>query len=216
LDKKKIQRVSDRCKRICGKKQSECFVNKKEQINCIADMVINKTSSIIMTLGASVQMKDSEFILETAMESLSDAGELSNWIKYLQIVPDLLTLSSLILDADSMEKRKEIRYPVPGELEGQIKVVSDDIPEARLVNFSQSGMQILSSRPIEGGAVHQYHLMSDIEDGLKNPFKAMVMYCIPTEGSYICGARIVEMLGSGIFNFFSPIHQLMLDMTAGL
>jgi hypothetical protein len=213
---KAIHKVSDRCERICGKKKSECFVNKKEQINCIADMVINKTTTIAMSLTASVRMKDSDFILETALESISDAGELSNWIKYLQIVPDLLTLSSLVLDVDSTEKRKQIRYPVPGEFEGRIRVVFDDMHKVGLLNFSQSGMQMLSSRPMEKGNIIQCHLAADIEEAPTTPFKAAVMYCFPTGGSYTCGARILELRGSEIFNFFSPVHQLMLDMTAGL
>jgi hypothetical protein len=213
---KAIQRVSDRCERICGKKQSECYVNKREQINCIADMVINKTSSIIMSLSASLQTDDGGFLRDTASESLTDASELSNWIKYLQIVPDLRTLSTLVLDTSSAEKRKEIRYPVPGDLEGRINVICDDMPDAGLLNFSQSGMQIRSSRPIKEGAVLKCHIVTDVEEGPKNPFKATAMYCIPVEGSYMCGARISEMRGSGVFNFFSLVHQLMLDMTAEL
>jgi hypothetical protein len=182
----------------------------------MADIIINKTSSIIMTLGASLQMNDGGFIRDTASESLTDACELSNWIKYLQIVPDLLTLSALVLDADSTKKRKEIRYPLPGELEGHINVICNDMHEAKLVNFSQSGMQILSPRPIKEAAVLQCHLVADVAEGLKNPFKATAMYCDQVDGSYMCGARISEMRGSGFFNFFNLVHQLMLDMTADL
>jgi len=209
---KKIERVSDRCERICGQKQSECFVNKKDQINCISDMVVNKTSSIMMALSASLQMDDSEFLLDTARESLADACELSNWIKYLQIVPNLLTLSTLVLDAENTEKRMEIRYPTPEEFEGRLNVIYDEMLEAKLVNFSQKGMQIRSAKPIEGGAVIKCHLIADIADGLKNPFIATVMYCVPQDGAYVSGVRISQMQNSSVFNFFSLVHQLMLDL----
>ena len=167
----------------------------------------------MMALSASLQMDDSEFLRETAKESLSDVCELSNWIKYLQIVPDLLTLSTLVLDTDAAEKRTEIRYPLSKEFEGQIHVIYNGMLEAKLVNFSQKGIQIISSQPIEEGTVLQCHLMADVAEGTNNPFKATAMYCASVDGSNICGARITEMQGSGVFNFFSLVHQFMLDMT---
>jgi hypothetical protein len=179
----------------------------------MADMIINKASSIIMALGTSLQMDDHEFLRETAKESLSAACELSNWIKYLQIVPDLLALSTLVLDADSVKKRTEIRYPLPKEFENKIKVIYDDIHEAKIVNFSQNGIQILLSRPIEKAMVIQCHLLADVNKQTSKPFKATAMYCVPTEGSYMCGAQISDLHRGGTFNFFSIVHQLMLDMT---
>lgn len=56
------------------------------------------------------------------------------------------------------------------------------------------------------------HLTEDIEKGLANPFKAKAMYVVSSNGSNICGMRIVEMQGSAVFNFFSQVHQLMLDI----
>lgn len=210
---KVIQRVRDRCERICGKKQSECFVNKKEQINCMADMIINKASSIIMALGTSLQMDDHALLRDTAKESLSAASELSNWIKYLQIVPDLFALSTLVLDADSVKKRTEIRYPMPKDFEGMIKVIYDNTFEARLINFSQNGMQIILSQPLEKGTVIKCHLLADIIDENTKPFKATAMYCVPKGNSYMCGAQITDMRNSGFFNFFSLVHQLMMEIT---
>ena len=175
-------------------------------------MVVNKTASIMMALSASLQMDDYEFLKDTARESLSDTCELSNWVKYLQIVPDLLTLSSLVLDADSAEKRTEIRYPLPSEFKGKFNVIFSDMLEAGLINFSQSGMQVATSKPIEQGTVLECHLTEDIEKGLVNPFKAKAMYVVSSNGSNICGMRIVEMQGSEVFNFFSLVHQLMLDI----
>ena len=212
MPEKRIERVSDRCRRICGENLDHCFVNKKEQINCISDMVINKTASIMMALSASLQMDDYEFLKDTGRESLSDTCELSNWVKYLQIVPDLLTLSSLVLDADSAEKRSEIRYPLPSEFEGKVNIIFSDMLEARLINFSQSGMQVATNKPIEQGTVLECHLTKDIEEGLVSPFKAKAMYVVSSNGSNICGMRIVEMQGSEVFNFFSLVHQLMLDI----
>jgi hypothetical protein len=179
----------------------------------MADMIINKASSIIMALGTSLQIDDHELMRDTARESLSAACELSNWIKYLQIVPDLYALSTLVLDADAVKKRTEIRYPVPEEFEEKIKIIYDDLLEGRLVNFSQQGMQILLSRPIENGTIIQCRLVADIDDRSSKPFKATAMYCVPAKDSYMCGAQISEMQSSGFFNFFSLVHQLMLDTT---
>jgi hypothetical protein len=207
---KEIHTVSDRCERICGKKQLECFVNKKQKSGRMADMIFNKNSSIMMALGASRQMDDGEFLRDTEGESMSDACELSNWIQYLQIM-HALTLSALILDPEAVEKWTEIRFPLPSEFERQINVICDDVHEARLLNFSQRGMQILSSRPIREGTVFQCRLVADGEEDYRNPFMATAMYCIPVEGSYMCGARLSDMHGSGVFNFFSRVHQLMMD-----
>lgn len=179
----------------------------------MADVIINKTTSIIMSLSASLQTDDRELLKDTARESLSNACELSNWIKYLQIVPDLLTLSTLVLDSNSVQKRKEIRYPVPAELEGRINVLCDDMFEARLVNFSQSGMQILSDRPIREGSILRCRLITDVEEGTPKTFRATAMYCAQIEDSYICGALISDIHGNGGFNFFNAIYQLILDYT---
>jgi hypothetical protein len=127
-------------------------------------------------------------------------------------VPDLQTLSSLVLDADSAEKRTEVRYPLPPEFVGKINVLFSDMIEAKITNFSQSGMQITTNKQVERGDVLTCNLSEDISEGLKNPFKARVQYAVPSNDSYICGMRIVEMQGSDIFNFFSLVHQLMLDI----
>jgi hypothetical protein len=72
-------------------------------------------------------------------------------------------------------------------------------------------MQILSPEPIRESAILKCRLLADVNEGPMNPFRATAIYCIPLKDHYLCGARIVEMHNSGVFNFFSVVHQLILD-----
>jgi hypothetical protein len=214
---KAIHNIKERCERICKKNRSDCLFKRENHTGCIADMIINKTSTInktsswMLTLSDALKMDDcDEYLSDSAFESMPDACEISNWIKYMQVM-HLISLSSLVLNEKSEEKRKEIRYPFPREFEGQINIICDDMLKATLVNCSQKGMQILSSRPIEKGTVFKFSLEADVDEGSRNQFKATSVYCVPVEDSYVSGVRIQEMDGNGVFNFFSRVHRLMLD-----
>ena len=204
-----IHRVRDRCEGICKKNQSERFADRKKQTGCVADMIINKTSSMMMARGTALRVDDKEFPEDSADERRSDTCEISGWIKHLQVM-HLITLSALVLNSKYVEKLTDIRHPLPSEFQGQIKIVTDNGIKARLVNFSQKGMQVLSPWPLDEGEEFHFHLVTDRGDDASNLFKASAMYCTPADGPFLCGVRILEMDGREAFNFFSCVHQLMM------
>ena len=207
-----VDRVGDRCVRICGGMKEECFVNRREQINCIADMVINKTTVMSVALDSALKTGDREMIEKRIKASLKSASELANWIKYLQMVPDLRTLSSLVLDADSGEKRMEIRYPMPEDETGSLRVVLPGGGESSLVDFSQSGLGILSQAPLQAGAVVECRLTSDATGPRPEVFTAEARWCLPAGGGHACGMLIREVKGRASFNFFNMVNQFMLNI----
>jgi hypothetical protein len=208
-----IDRMIDRCRRICKTPDKQCFINSREQLNCIADMVINKAAGISMLLELSLLEEEKDIIDEDIMESISSANELSNWIRYLQMVGDLHELSSLVLDSDSSEKRKEIRYPVPEILSEKISVRvkrSGEIMPVRLTNFSQSGLQIKSPEPLDIDHLGEFSIASADTEARELTLKASIRYCWEQDGKFVMGARIEELLGSATFNFFTNVYDLML------
>jgi len=212
MEEHSVDRVEDRCKRICGETRADCFVNSREQINCIADMVVNKTSVISVSLSALFQSNDPERMKQKAEGAARSASELANWIKYLQMVPDLQTLSSLVLDAASDEKRMEIRYPVPEEDIGKVRVVLPGGAEARLIDFSQSGLGIVSADKLEAGAELECRLTSDATGPQMDVFRGRVMYCFPSSDGHASGMRISEVRGQSSFNFFDLVNQFLMDI----
>jgi hypothetical protein len=209
-----IDRVEDRCKRICGETREHCYVNSRQQLNCIADLVINKTASISMLLGFSLDEQDKEAANENLRESISISNELSNWVKYLRIVKDLRDLSSLVLDSDSAEKRTEIRYPMPGGYETQVAMtiaLPDSEVQCVIVNFSQSGAQLRCPKALDIDSLAECIIKLPPPYNNEMPCRARIKYCGKSDGDYIIGARIDEVSGSRSFNFFEKIINLLLQ-----
>ncbi len=203
-----LDRMSDRCKRLCGPNDKHCFINHKEQINCIADMVVNKTSAASMLLGLNLQDAASQELKEDLTESITLLTELSNWIQYLQLVPDLQATSSLILSSDLSEKRTEIRYPVPKGLEGRTLLhITDETGttfKGQLVDFSQSGMGFSIPASLKPDTEVDCTI-SDRGEEHTARVRAWVKYCIRTNESYTAGIRIEELEGNRRFNFFGTV-----------
>jgi hypothetical protein len=212
MQERSVDRVRDRCRRICGETREDCFVNSREQINCIADMVVNKTSVMSIALNALLKSNDPENMKRKAEGAKRSASELSNWIKYLQMVPDLQALSTLVLDAEAEEKRTEIRYPVPEEEKGMIRVVLPGGSEAGLNYFSQSGLGLVSQEPLEKGSEPECRLTSDATGPHMVVFRGTVMYSFPSEGGHVSGMRINEVKGQGSFNFFDTVNQFLINI----
>jgi len=210
MKERTVDRVRDRCKRICGKTREDCFINRREQINCISDTIINKTTIMTLSLGSILQSNDIELMKTKAANAMKSAAELSNWIKYLQLVPDLQALSSLVLDAEADEKRMEIRYPVPDR--SRARVLLPGGTEAVLIDFSQSGFGMLTREPMETGSVLECRLTSDITGPQMEVFSTEVMYSFPSGDSHSSGLLVSEVRGYGSFNFFNLVNQFLMDM----
>lgn len=207
-----IDRVQDRCGRICGPIERDCYVNRRSQLNCIADLVINKTTGISMILDFALQEPDKNIMDEYIAECLTSAHELANWIKYLQMIKNLQDLSSLVLDADAGDKRSEIRYPMPEKFSDSVVIVleGENTPPCSVINFSQSGVQMVGPVDIK--------IMQHVRGTVMNPrcskgtpFAAQVAYC-KTDGSvsYV-GLRITEVHGAKSFNFFNDVYAAVIE-----
>jgi hypothetical protein len=204
-----IHRVRERCDSICKKKRSERDINRGGQTGCMADMVINRTSSMMMARGTALRMDDKEFPEDAADERRSDECEVSSWVKHLQVM-HLISLSRLILNVEYVEKLTDIRNPLPSEFEGQIKIVCDNGIKARIVNFSPKGMQVLSPWPMDEGEELHFRLVTDLGESENNTFKASAIYCTSVKGAFLCGMRILQKEGRAALNFYSSVHKLMM------
>ncbi len=211
-----INRMKDRCRLICGSEDPDCFVTSKNQLNCIADLVINKTTGITMMLELSLSGKKVYEEGEAIRKAFASTNELSNWIKYLQMVGDMKELHSLVLDSDQNEKRGEIRYPMPEVQADKVGMALADTEGQgflRVINFSQSGVRFISPAPYEVGDVIESHLVSSGGSWVDTVvLKAEVRNCLGSEGIYPVGARVCEVSGKDTFNFFGNMHSLMLGV----
>lgn len=207
-----LDRMSDRCKRICGTVDNECYINSKNQLRCIIDMVINNTSTITMTLGFSLDEDSRDAMVENMKLAINSSNELSNWIKFLQLMGDLKKLSSLVLDSDAKENRTEIRYPMTVPT-GKITVYANGA-HGDIINYSQSGVKFYCSEPLEPGTSMEADLVLNIPQGKKVPIVLKVAYCIKSEDNnqYIAGAQLQEVYGSRLFNFFNEVHHMIMDL----
>lgn len=215
-----IDLMSDRCRRICGSTDRACYINSREQLNCIADMVVNKTATISMIMRFSLQEDERSFIDENIREVIANAYELSNWVRYLQLVQDLRRLSSLVLDADSKEKRKDIRYPVPDEhVDTMLAMVhcgeGATGMEGRLVNFSQSGLRLrMKGMPCSGPAT--IRIIPRSAEGRALELSVDVRYAGVDSEGYALGAKVLNVGGNAVFNFFDEVYRIILEARAGL
>lgn len=219
-----INRMKDRCRLICGSSEADCFVMNRNQLHCIADLVINKTTAISMMLELSLSEKNIDQDGEAVRMAFASTNELTNWIKYLQMVGGMKELHSLVLGSDLNEKRGEIRYPLPESHADRVGVSIDD-PEGlaflRVLNFSQSGVRFISPAPYEVGDLIECCLVSS-KGSRDDPvvFKAEVRNCRgsaggsagDSNGGYEVGANVLEVSGKDAFNFFVNMHALMLSM----
>lgn len=211
-----IERMSDRCKRICGNVDKPCYVDNKNHIGCLTDSIINRTSAICMMLNYSINETDKEALDNNIKDSLAIANELSNWIKYIQLIGNLQKLLPLVLNSDAGEKRREIRYPLPDafteDFKTQIKMNCAPMPSA-LVNYSQSGVQLMTPEPIGPGSVIECRLSAGTSNnGSKGvPFKAKIVYSVESMDGFVTGAKLEEVFGSPVFNFFNSVHGLIIE-----
>ncbi len=211
-----INRMKDRCRLICGRDDADCFVMSKNQLECIADLVINKTTATSMMLELSLSGNVIDEDGEAIRKAFASTNELTNWIKYLQMVLDMKELHSLVLGSDMNEKREEIRYPMPEAQADKVGMALADTGGKdfmRVINFSQSGVRFVSPAPYEVGDVVESYLVSSGGTWADTVvFKAEVCNCIGSGGSYQVGARVGEVSGKEVFNFFVNVHSLILGV----
>lgn len=209
-----ISRVSDRCRNICGEPDEHCYINSEKRLNCIADLVINKTMGVSLMLDSAMEECTQENLMQYLTLSSVTINELSNWIKYLQLVQDLKELSSLELDSTNTEKRQEIRYPMPKELTDEIRIAlagPKGEVSVTVTNFSQRGLQVQSPVAMQKGTQLECVIIQRDDLGLAMHLKAEVRYCAGKQSSYVMGLKVHELSGKTVFNLFSVIYSLVVQ-----
>ncbi len=138
-----------------------CFINNKKQIECLSDLLINKTFGASEILQQILRETENPELAIRIKEAVRGLYEIMNWIKYIQIAHDLRlsfkptvtsgvsqggtnvppcvppTVTSPLSTVTSpltqyQEKRKEIRYPLPEILQRYIELIID--AEGRILN----------------------------------------------------------------------------------
>ena len=209
----------ERCKRICGG-VSDCCITNSKQAACISDMVINKVSGIkllIEELALAESGRDE--LKEKLAIALKNIDELTNWVKFLQIVHDLRLLGSLSPADNPSEKRKESRYPLPAAYQNYLRLkihAGASWTPAHLLNFSRYGMQFRYACPLDLNEVHQCVLSTARSFRNAVSFKARVSNCRRQNEEFIIGATIEEVEDSGIFNFFESAYNLVMEICRDL
>lgn len=213
MQDKEIEKVADRCKRICGGSTEQCYIRNDKQLRCIADMVINKTATIIKGLKSALENDDNKALKQAALLSMRNATELSNWIQYLQTISDYNSYSKLVLDATSSERRTEIRYPLWDRCQKKFQVLlNNGADQAEILNISQSGVELRTQKDIPKGTIMECQLVANKQKSRATHFIAEAVYCKKVGDAYECGARVLEAGGEKLFNFFGFVHQFTINI----
>ncbi len=201
--------MKTRCQIICGSNRDHCFIKNQRQLACIADMIINKVSGISLIIDMARHERNSEKILEILNEASKDVNEIISWVQYLQIAHDLIELSSQFGKVREQEMRRETRYPLPEIYQKYIVItmnLSGSLLPVLITNYSQNGVQFISSEPISVNSVIECILSDRQAIGKGNSFRVNVRYCNKhNDKDFILGARIEDPL-----DIFRSIHDLAL------
>ncbi|MBI4837710.1 MAG: hypothetical protein HY806_00860 [Nitrospirae bacterium] len=207
--------MKERCRQICGDDVSNCFINNKKQIACIADMVINKVFGISSVVEIALKENLKEDIVERLDLALKETQELIDWIKFLQIANDLKTLISASELNHEAEKRSEMRFPLP-EIYKQylaLKINTFGVyNQVTLLNFSRSGLRFKSLFPLETNSVKECILVTSHIISKEVSFNVIIRHCIKDSGGYIVGGQIEKVSDSTSFDFFKSIYDYAIDI----
>lgn len=148
--------------------------------------------------------------------ALREMEQLSDWIKYLQIVRDIKIFFSLS-EERIPEKRKETRFPLPEVyqkyIELRVKVKDTSLPVI-LINFSKKGLQFKCKEHLRLNSLLEFtvHFIRKVKK--KVSFKARIKHCAKQKDGLVFGAQIVEISDSITFNFFKCVIDAILEVSA--
>ena len=207
-------KIVDRCKVICGGVSESCIIDNTRHLDCIADMVINKTSGISLLLGRALREGPDE-ASQNIHNAMTISNELSNWVKYLQITRDLKHLNALHWNVGISDARKVARYPLPKIYEKYISMKvtlpGRSVPVS-IIDFCQRGTQFQSPEPLEPGAATECTLTTTYNIKKEVHFRMMIKYCSLRGDGYLIGAHIDEVDDSSEFNFFNNIYDFIVEI----
>ena len=178
-------------------------------------MVINKVFGITSILELAKMESKEDAMNEYLNKALNQTQELVNWIKFLQIAHDLKTFISLPGETQAYERRREMRFPLPEIYQKYIILkinISGIFVPVILANFSQHGLQFICSQPLEADSVKDCVLVTSQTIGRQVYFKARVRHCAKQNEEYIVGAQIEEISDSASFDFFTSVHDYILEV----
>jgi hypothetical protein len=207
--------MRDRCIRICGSPAGDCFVSNRKQLECIADMVINKVFAVSSVIDLSMEEDRINIIKDNLSSALKSSNELISWIKYLQMTHDLNSLSLLLRETAGPDKRTETRFPLPVLFRDYIilQVEHDGLyRDVNIVDFSSQGLSFSSPEPIEDNSVLECLLTSHFDTDKAVSFYIKTKHCNRRNGDYIVGAKIEDFSDSSTFDFFRNVYDFMIDV----
>lgn len=207
-------KIVDRCKVICGGVYENCIIDNTRHLDCIADMIINKTSGISLLLGRALREGQDQAV-QDIQNAMTISNELGNWVKYLQMTRNLKHLNELNLDVGISHRRKMDRYQLPKIYERYISMkvhLPDRSFPISIIDFCQRGTQFQSPEPLKTGAAVPCTLTTTHNIKKKVDFRIRVKYCCPKGDGYLIGAHIYEVGDSSDFNFFNNIYDFIAEI----
>jgi hypothetical protein len=206
--------LHERCKRICGDDKEHCFIGNKKQVECIADMVINKMFGVSSLISISMTESDPEKMREKLSFAVKTMDELITWVKFLQIAGDLRELSALSFGEGVSEKRQETRYPLPEKyreyLLMKVKVGGSFVPVS-ITNFSRHGIRFICPEPLAPGSVADCVLLSCHRIRKEVSFSVRVKHCSRQGTAFIAGVQTEDISDEDSFDFFRSVHDLIMQ-----
>ena len=207
-----IDEMMERCRRICGDGHGRCFIANKKQLNCIADMVINKVSGIIGIIDTAKGMESGGGITDALDMASEDLEALVYWVRYLQVVQDLREISARVT-ADK-GRRRENRYPFPDEYGKYIRMtmMRGDATEAvGLLDFSRHGIRFRVADPVGDGSEFECSLSAPYSIAGETSFLVRAVHCMATGDGYAVGGEICEIADEASFNVFTKLYDFMVS-----
>jgi hypothetical protein len=210
-----MENITDRCRRICGLTNGDCFIGNSSQLSCIADLLINNVGCISSLLEETRSAIPAGTDSDSLDEAVSMANDLMNWVKYLQITHDLRQVAAVTPPRCRSDLRQERRYPLPSMfteyLRLEVRMDADHVP-ARLTNFSQRGLQFITPGAL--APERQAHCRLSTDHLVRNSlsFTAQLMYCNRLDESYLVGGHITEVSSTADFNFFTSVIEFMQEV----
>ena len=207
-------KIVDRCKVICGGVSENCIIDNTRHLDCIADMVINKTSGISLLLGKALRGIPDE-ATRNIQSAVTISNELSNWVKYLQMTRNLKHLNELHRDAGISHRRKVVRYMLPKIYEQYISMevnLPDRSVPVSIIDFCQRGELFQSPEPFKPGEAVECTLTTMQNIKKKVHFRIGIKYCCAKGDGYLIGAHIEKVGDSSEFNFFNNIYDFIAEI----
>jgi len=207
-----IGALIDRCERLCGSGPDGCFVENRKQLNCIADMVVNKIAGvreILRTSRDDAPNEEARQVLELAVRSLE---ELVEWVEYLHVVQDLKTLRKLGRTPDS--RRREDRYPLPETFRDYVLMRVEGpggIERVQLLDFSRRGVRFKTGVLLKAG--DRYPCFLSIPPNMMGDvtFRVAVRHVEKQADENIVGASVEDVGDEKGFAVFKKLFDYLID-----